>query len=105
MDEHNQRVLDKACMDNVDSDINHSVTWYILASYAYDNDDQLLSKGRYERLAKLMLNNWDKIDHKNKDYISEDDLRGMTYEGEYPKRTELSLRHLQEVYFGRKKHT
>ena len=91
-----QRLFDKECMDLVDTSINMTVPWYLMAAYAYYViDDPLLEDSTFDRLAKKMLANWDKIEHMHKDFITKDMLQAGTYLGEYPKRVQCALEHLR----------
>lgn len=91
-----QRLFDKECMDLVDTSINMTVPWYLMAAYAYYViDDPLLEDSTFDRLAKKMLANWDKIEHMHKDFITKDMLQAGTYLGEYPKRVQFALEHLR----------
>lgn len=91
-----QRLFDKECMDLVDTSINMTVPWYLMAAYAYYViDDPLLEDTTFDRLAKKMLANWDEIEHMHKDFITKDMLQAGTYLGEYPKRVQLALEHLR----------
>lgn len=91
--------LDKPCMDHVDDNINLSVPWYLMASYAYYvEDDPILSDAVFDRLAKRMQENWDNIEHQHKEHISEDDLRGGTFLGEYPSRVAGGLKEVRKIY-------
>ena len=59
-----QRLFDKECGDLVDTNINMTVPWYLMAAYAYYViDDPLLEDTTFDRLAKKMLANWDNIEH------------------------------------------
>jgi hypothetical protein len=99
-----QKVLDKTCIDIVDSNINMAVPWYIMAAYAYYvEDDPILSDSRFDRLAKTMLQNWDKIEHMHKHLISESDLKAGTYLGEYPSRVDGAVKQIREIHFGKQK--
>ena len=41
-----------------------TVPWYLMTSYAYYvEDNPLVSDGAFDRLAKTMIKNWDKIEH------------------------------------------
>lgn len=65
--------------DVVGANVNLSVPWYLMASYAYyELDSPFIPDGDFDDLAKLMLSRWDDIQHPHKDYITKDDLKGGT---------------------------
>jgi len=90
---------DLICLEIVDDNINMSVPWYLMASYAYYvQDNPLLSDSQFDRLARKMLEHWDKIDHMHKHLISVDDLKAGTYLGEYPKRIEGAIESMRSIH-------
>lgn len=102
VDDTLEKQLDKACMDIVDDNINMTVPWYLMASYAYYvQDDPILSDGRFDRLSKMMLDNWDSIEHMHKSHITVSDLRAGTFLGEYPSRVENAVSNVREIYRGK----
>lgn len=99
-----EKNLDKTCCEMVDTNINMTVPWYLMAAYAYYvQDDPILSDARFDRMAKTMLNRWDEIEHIHKHLISKSDLESGTYLGEYPSRIEGAVKSLKEAYFGKQK--
>jgi hypothetical protein len=96
--------LDKVCIDSIDTNINMAVPWYLMAAYSYYVlDDPILSDSRFDRMAKLMLERWDEINHMHKHLIAKSDLEAGTYLGEYPSRIEGAVKSLKEAYFGKQK--
>ena len=90
-------MLDKQCLETVDKNINMSVPWYLMAAYAYyEEDDPILSDNMFDRLAKKMLKNWDAIEHFHKHVISKDDLEAGSFLGEYPSRVKGALDALRQ---------
>lgn len=83
---HVDPVRDKICMDSIGDNVNMMVPWYLMASYAYyEQDDPILSDGMYDRLARRLLENFEEIEHMHKHLITEDDLRaGSLLIDEYP---------------------
>ena len=74
------------------------VPWYLMASFAYyKQDDPILSDAFFDNMAKTMLENWDSIEHWNKEYINSDDLKAGSFLGEYPSRVEGGLESLKIV--------
>jgi hypothetical protein len=89
-------LFDKHCSDLIDDNLNMTVPWYLMASYAYYEEDRpILSDSYFDRLAKRMLEYWDMIDHFHKDCISKDMLRSGTFLGEYPSRVKYALTDLR----------
>jgi hypothetical protein len=100
MDENN---MDKYCLEIVDSNINMSVPWYLMASYAYyKQDDPILSDQIFDKLGQKMLKAWSDIEHHHKELITEEDLRAGTYLGEYPKRVKGAVDQLRGTCIGKK---
>lgn len=92
-------ILDTECNDSVDHNINMSVPWYLMASYAYYVEDKpILTDGCFDRLAKKIVDNWEKIEHYHKDRLSLEMLQAGTFLGEYPSRVEGGLKSLKDIY-------
>ena len=90
-------MLDKQCLETVDKNINMSVPWYLMAAYAYyEEDNPILSDSMFDRLAKKMLKNWDAIEHFHKHVITKDDLEAGSFLGEYPSRVKGALDALRQ---------
>ena len=65
--------------------INMMVPWYLMAAYAYyEQDDPILSDSFFDDLAKTLLAVWDDVEHRHKSYITVDMLNAGTYVGKYP---------------------
>lgn len=97
MEESNE--LEKACMDAIDSNPNMTVPWYLMASYAYyEEDDPILSDGSFDRLAKKIINEWENITHMHKDFLNMDMLEAGTYTGVYPTRIKGALESVRQSY-------
>ena len=89
-------IFDKQCLDNVDENLNLTVPWYLMAAYAYYVEDRpILSDSIFDRLAKIMLESWDAIEHCHKDHLNEDMLEAGTYLGEYPGRVKGAVQALR----------
>lgn len=96
---YNKEGLDKELSDMIDDNVNMMVPWYLMAAYAYyEEDNPILSDAIFDRLAKRMIEHWDEIEHQHKEYITLDMLHGGTYIGKYPSRVEGGLKSLREVY-------
>jgi hypothetical protein len=80
--------------------INMMVPWYLMASYAYyEQDDAIFSDAFFDDMGKTMLTCWDDIEHFHKEYITKGDLEAGTFLGKYPSRVEGGLASLREKYF------
>ena len=78
-------ILDKYAKEIFDKNINMTVPWYLMASYAYYKEDNpILTDSFYDELANFMLKNWNKISHRHKKYITTSDLQAGTFLGKYP---------------------
>ena len=92
LDDHAAKIFAK--------NINMMVPWYLMASYAYYNqDDAIFSDGFFDEMGKTMLACWDDIEHFHKEHITVDDLQAGTFLGEYPTRVEGALQSLREAYY------
>lgn len=98
MTERKDQLFDKDCLDVVDDNLNMAVPWYLMASYAYYEEDRpILSDNVFDRLARKILEFWEVIDHLHKDYLNEDMLRAGTFIGEYPSRVKFALQELRST--------
>jgi len=69
----------------ITSNINMTVPYYLMASYAYyKEDDPIFSDDYYDLLAKKILKNWDDIEHYHKHLLSKDILEAGSFLGKYP---------------------
>ena len=82
---------------NMRRSINMSVPYYIMAAYAYyKEDDPIISDHTFDKLALLILENYDTIEHPHKKYLDKETLEAGTYLGEYPRLAIDSLKHLRK---------
>lgn len=88
--------FDQQCMDAIENP-NMMVPWYLMASYAYYEQDQpILSDGLFDGLAKRMLECWDDIDHLHKELITQEDLQaGTLLTRDFPERVKGAVKHLR----------
>jgi hypothetical protein len=97
-----EKNLDFTCLGIIEPNINMLVPWYLLAAYAYYvEDDPIISDHLFDRMAKQMLECWDKIEHRHKSFITKADLEAGTFLGEYPSRVEGGLKALREIHYGK----
>lgn len=69
----------------VNKNINLAVPLYLIASYAYYiEDDPVISDDCFDWLAKTLKDDWDKVAHFHKKYITIDSVNAGTYLGKYP---------------------
>jgi hypothetical protein len=90
-------LFDEHARQLIDANINMTVPYYLMASYAYYvEDDPIFSDGFYDGLAKQILNNWDTITHWHKEHLSKDALEAGSFLGEYPSIVQGALKSLRE---------
>lgn len=90
--------LDKYCSDLTDTNPNLMVPWYLMASYAYyEQDNPILSDAVFDRLGRRLLEMYDKVEHFHKHLITVDDLKAGTYLGEYPSRIKGAIEALRNA--------
>jgi hypothetical protein len=76
--------------------INMMVPWYLMAAYAYyEQDAPILSDSFFDDLAKTLLVVWNDVQHRHKEYITVDMLNAGTYIGKYPGIVEGAVEQLQ----------
>ena len=93
------REIEKACTDICDDSINMYIPWYLMAAYAYYEDDNpIISDRLFDLIAKRILENWDQIEHMHKSYLTKDMLQAGTYIGEYPTRIKGALNDVRLSY-------
>ena len=89
---------EKAFCDNIESNINLTIPWYLMASYAYYvEDNPILSDSMFDKLAKKILKEWDKIEHYHKEYLSKDMLEAGTFIGKYPSRVQGAVESVRKI--------
>jgi hypothetical protein len=94
--------LDQECLDTIDANLQMMVPWYLMAAYAYyEEDNPILSDSMFDKLAKKMLEHWDEITHQHKGCITKEDLTAGSFLGKYPSRVQGGLKSLREVYYGK----
>ena len=70
---------DQVCKGVIKSDKNAMIPWYLMAAYAYyEEDSPIITDGLFDSLAKEMLECWKNLKHGHKHLITEDDLRAGT---------------------------
>ena len=90
--------LDEYCAQLVDDNYNLLVPWYLIASYAYYVEDKpILSDQQFDRLAKRLLEHWDEVEHRHKDYLNLDMISAGTYMGDYPPQTQGAVAELRKT--------
>ena len=95
-------IAEKAFWDTTDKNINMLVPWYLMAAYAYyEQDDPILEDATFDRCAKTMSDHWDTIKHPHKDLITKEMLHGGTYIGEYPSMVKGAVNQIRKDFNGR----
>ena len=91
-------MFDSHADEIIKNNINMSVPYYLMASYAYYvEDDPIFSDAFYDELAKTILAEWNNITHRHRDVINKDALEAGSFLGEYPSIVEGSLKSLRET--------
>lgn len=62
-------------LDLINKNINASVPWFLMASYMYYIENKsIMSDIEFDTMCRMMLENFDNIDHPHKYLISKDQL-------------------------------
>jgi hypothetical protein len=89
--------IEKMCIDTIDVNINMTVPWYLMASYAYYvEDNPILSDEYFDRISQKMIKNWGDIEHMHKHLITLDMLGAGSYLGEYPSMVKGALEEIRK---------
>ena len=98
MPKEENKLYDKECLDKVDNNVNMTIPWYLMAAYAYyEEDNPILSDALFDRLARKIDENWDDIEHIHKQHIVRDALKAGTFLGKDPSRVEGAVKQLRMV--------
>ena len=85
--------------------VNQYVPYYLMMAYGYyELDAPIGSDAAFDKLAKLLKEHYDEIDHPHKSLITIDMLDAGTYIGKYPEMVKGGFHSLQKE-LGRKKIT
>ena len=91
-------MFDERAAEIFAKNINMMVPWYLMAAYAYyEQDNPILSDSFFDDLAKTLLAVWDDVEHRHKQYITTDMLNAGTYVGKYPGIVEGAVEQLRLV--------
>lgn len=94
-----QMPLDQVADPIIEGNINMTVPWYLMASFAYyEQDNPILTDMYFDALGKKMLARWDEITHFHKVYITIGDLQAGTFLGQYPSRVKYALDETRRLY-------
>ena len=89
-------ILDTLCKQTCDKNPNMLVPWYLMAAYAYyEQDDPILSDNLFDTMSKRMYSEWESIEHFHKHLITRMDLLAGTYLGKYPERVKGAVEQLR----------
>jgi len=89
---------DKLAQDKIDGNLNMTIPWYLMAAYAYyEQDDPILSDGYFDNLSRKILTHWEEIEHIHKEFISKDDLAAGSFLGKYPSRVSGAVKQLRSI--------
>ena len=79
------KLYDEYAAGLFEQNINLMVPWYLMAAYAYyEQDDPIVSDRFFDDLAKTIHAVWDDIEHRHKGYLNLEMLEAGTYIGDYP---------------------
>jgi len=93
--------FDDLCKESIKNDPNVIIAWYLMASYVYyiQHTQSLLTDDLYDNLAKFIRLDWDKIEHRHKHLITQEDLAAGTLynlkEAQYPRIVVGAIGHLR----------
>ncbi len=80
----------------ITDNVNMTVPFYIMASYAYyEEDDPILSDAFFDKLANKILKEWDNITHYHKHLLSKELLEAGSFLGEYPSIVKGALKNIK----------
>ena len=92
-------MLDSMIRARIKGDMNMTVPLYLMMSYAYYKQDKPIAEdGTFDSIAKLLLENYDTIEHRHKSLISKDSLKAGTYLGIYPTIVKDAVEMVREKY-------
>ena len=92
-------MIDSIIKAKIKGDISMSVPLYLMMSYAYYEEDKpIASDSTFDKVSKLMLENWKKIKHPHKKLINLDNLKAGTYLGKYPTIVKDTLEMIRKRY-------
>ena len=92
-------MLDSIINAKIRGNISLSVPLYLMMSYAYYEEDKpIASDSTFDKVSKLMLENWKKIKHPHKKLINLDNLTAGTYLGKYPTIVKDTLEMIRKRY-------
>lgn len=78
--------------------MKHPIARYLMSAYAYyEQDEPLISDMEFDKLAKYIRHNYDKLEHVHKHLVTIGDLDAGTYLGEYPERVKNAVSHYRMV--------
>ena len=92
-------MLDSIINAKIRGNISLSVPLYLMMSYAYYEEDKpIASDSTFDKVSKLMLENWKKIKHPHKKFINIDNINAGTYLGKYPTIVKDTLEMVRKRY-------
>ena len=92
-------MIDIIIKAKIKGDVSMSVPLYLMMSYAYYEEDKpIASDSTFDKVSKLMLENWKKIKHPHKKLINLDNLKAGTYLGKYPTIVKDTLEMVRKRY-------
>lgn len=90
-------MFDKLVYRSIDKNMNMLVPWYLMAAYAYyEQDDPIISDQCYDEISKRLLQHYFFIDHRHIEYITYEMLESGTFLGKYPSIIEGAVESLRK---------
>lgn len=93
-------IYDSQCKHIINTNVSMTVPWYLMAAYAYYEDDRpILSDAMFDYMAAVLLENWDSIIHMHKHLIDRGNLKAGTLllaEEKYPSMVKDTVHHIRE---------
>jgi len=95
----NEGLFDAYMMKVVHANKNMSVPWFLMAAYAYyEEDDNIVSDNAYDALSKFIIFHWDQISHRHKHLIDVESLKNTSsiFDMTYPSMVKGAVKELQK---------
>lgn len=90
--------MDKECFDNIETDRNLMVPWFLMSCFAISENAPILSPEMHDRLSVRLHRESDDITHPHSGLLNYQDVREGIHSGEYPKKLELTLNAIRRSF-------
>jgi len=89
---------DNLIRSTIQKNISMAVPLYLMMAYSYYKlDDPIASDACFDETAKVILVNWDKIEHRHKKHLNKESLLAGTYLGVYPTIVEGAVQSFRKI--------